>query len=65
MEVIERAVEPDANKKRRETIRLSQRLADGFHTPSCVLLRVKEFTHPYRLSICFFMKIQTVSCHKL
>jgi hypothetical protein len=53
------------NEKRRETIRFSQRLTDGFHNPSCVLLWIKEFTHPYWLSFCFSVKIQTVIYHML
>lgn len=63
MEVIERAVKPAANKKRRETLRLSRRLADGIYAPSRVLLRENEFTHPYWLSICISIEIQTVIYH--
>ena len=53
-----------ANKKRRETIRFSQRWADRCHASSYILLWVMEFTHFYRLSARFSMKIQLIGRHK-
>ena len=53
-----------ANKKRRETIWFSQRLADRCHASSYILLWVMEFTHRYRLSARFSMKIQLIGRHK-
>lgn len=60
----ERDMRLAANKKRRETIWFSQRLADRCHASSYILLWVMEFTHLYRLSARFSMKIQLIGRHK-